>query len=76
MVSGFAGGVIDASLGSGAPAGGTVNINGQTMKLAQVGVGRSAVRTVGFALRGFAIGYVAVSGGVAAYQASKDKRCR
>jgi len=76
IASGLAGAGIDAGLSGRAPPGGTVSMDGRTLKLARVGVGRSAIRTVGAAARGFVIGYVAVSGGVAAYQALQDKRCR
>jgi len=76
LASGLAGAGIDAGLSGRAPPGGTVKMGGKTMKLARVGVTRSAIRTAGMAARGFTIGYVAIAGGVAAYQASQDKRCQ
>lgn len=76
IASGLAGAGIDAGLSGRAPPGGTVSMGGRKLRLARVGVGRSAIRTAGAAARGFAIGYVVVSGGVAAYQASQDKRCQ
>lgn len=74
--SGLVGSAIDASIGTGAPAGGTVQMGGKTLKLGQVGVGKSAVRILGTAARGFAIGYGVAAAGAAIYQASQDKRCK
>ncbi len=65
----------EAVASGAAPSGGTVAIGGRVLKLARVGVARTAIRTAGVAARGFLGAYVLGSALVAGWQAYKDPRC-